>query len=102
MLASPFRYLLHVDQDESSLATSVRRSGVGTRAGGHVEDGDFTNVLLSSTPWQSGQRIGSWPVHSRTRSIQLLHEGCVGCASWPRSCRQRSSLVATLTLASRP
>ena len=102
----PFRScatsLLSADHDESAAATSACQGSAAAGDGWHVEEGDFANVRLSSTPWQCGQRIGCWPVHSRMRSIQLLDEGGVDLASSPRSRRQRGNLVATLVLASRP
>ena len=46
--------------------------------------GGFGNGRRSRKPRQRGQRRGSWPVHSQTRSIQLV-AGCGGTAfaRWP-------------------
>src|SRR4029077_3006564 len=60
--------------DQSAAATSAFPDPAAAGDGWHVEENAFTNAPLSRRPRHRGQRMRSWPVHSRTRSIQLLQE----------------------------
>jgi hypothetical protein len=79
------------------LAVRSSRAGVAPRSHGS------SSSRRVKGSWQRGQAIKSCPVHSSTRSIQVLAAVAgFGRQSPPSRRRHCSSLPATLTLASRP